>query len=331
MLRVMRSAITTVLLVVLASVTGLTQAVAAPTRMAVVRHQGRDFVNVSTWASANGLYCSWLKRGELLGLRKGTTQITLRVDSRAARVNGLNVWLLYPATMIKGFPMISVLDTETTLQPLLKKTGLKPGAKVRTICLDAGHGGKDPGHRSLGYNEKALTLLLTQELSKQLVRAGYKVTFTRRTDAFVDLPVRPALARKQKADLFISLHFNAAESSRSPAQGCEVYCLTPAGAPSTNAQGEGANTGSYPGNRNNAVNIQLAFQTQQALVQSLGVTDRGLRRARFAVLRDATMPAILIEAGFLSHPTEGRKILSAQYRQKIAIAIVKGISQFTKN
>ena len=326
----MRQCISIFLLLLLMRGGGMVQAQPASGGVAVVRHQGRDFVKLATWAYANGYQVGWVKKDEWLGLRKDENQVTFRVDSREARVNGLQVWLLFPLTLIKGCAMISVIDTENTLQPFLKKP-LKQPAKVTTICLDPGHGGKDPGHRSLGYNEKALTLLLALELGKQLRQAGYAVTFTRRTDAFVDLPDRPRMARKQGADLFISLHFNATESSRSLAQGCEVYCMTPAGAPSTNAQGEGADTGGYPGNRQNSVNLRTAYEMQKSLVRSLGVADRGLRRARFAVLRDATMPAVLIEAGFLSHPAEGRKILSASYRQKIAGGIVRAVRELGKS
>jgi len=328
MLRRMKSAITALWLVVLAGLAGI--ATGASAALPVIRHQGRDFVRVTAWAAANGFDCGWLKRDEWLGLRSGADQVALKLDSREAKINGMGVWLLFPMVLINGSPLMSILDTETTLQPLLRPEPQKAKRKVTTICLDAGHGGKDPGHRSLGYNEKALTLLLVQETDKQLRRAGFNVVFTRRTDAFVDLPDRPALARKQGADLFLSLHCNAAESSRSLAQGCEVYCLTPAGAPSTNSQGEGADTGAYPGNRNNGPNIQLAFKLQKSLVRSLGVADRGLRRARFAVLRDASMPAVLIEAGFLSHPSEGKKLLSAGYRQRIAISIVKALQEFGK-
>jgi len=130
--------------------------------------------------------------------------------------------------------------------------------------------------------------------------------------------------------LFISLHFNAAESARSSVQGAEVYCLTPAGATSTNAHGEGNGEGSFPGNRHNDQNLILAYQVQKALTRNLTVEDRGVRRARFAVLRDAVMPAVLIEAGFLSHPVEGRQILSAAYRQRIARAIVEALLAYKR-
>ena len=134
----------------------------------------------------------------------------------------------------------------------------------------------------------------------------------------------------EEADLFVSLHFNAAESARGSVQGAQVFCLTPAGASSTNARGEGGGVGWCAGNRNNDRNLFLAYQVQQALTRSLAVEDLGVRRARFAVLRDAAMPAVLIEAGFMSHPVEGRKILTAAYRRQIARAIVEGVLAYKR-
>ena len=107
--------------------------------------------------------------------------------------------------------------------------------------------------------------------------------------------------------------------------------LTPAGAPSTNAGGEGGGAGWFAGNRFNDQNMLLAYQVQKALARQLGIEDRGVHRARFAVLRDAVMPAVLIEAGFMSHPTEGRKIFSASYRREIARAIVEGIMSYRQS
>jgi N-acetylmuramoyl-L-alanine amidase len=221
-------------------------------------------------------------------------------------------------------------DAEATLRPLLSPPRNQPGAKVRKVCLDPGHGGKDPGNEIGSNQEKQYTLLLAKEVRAQLARAGLKVSLTRSADSFIELPGRPGLAKRRSADLFISLHFNAAESGRSTVQGAEVYCLTPAGATSTNARGEGNGEGSFPGNRHNDQNLFLAYQVQKALTRNLTVEDRGVRRARFAVLRDAVMPAVLIEAGFLSHPVEGRQILSAAYRQKIARAIVEGLLAYKR-
>jgi N-acetylmuramoyl-L-alanine amidase len=164
----------------------------------------------------------------------------------------------------------------------------------------------------------------------QLQRAGFAVTLTRNADSYLDLESRPALANRRKADLFLSLHFNASPSSRGTVRGCEVYSLTPAGAQSTNVRGPAGSRAAVTGNGSNDRNILLAYHLQKALVRSLGVPDRGVRRARFAVLRDASMPAALIEAGFMSHPVEGKKIFSAAYRGQIARAIVEGVLAYKK-
>jgi N-acetylmuramoyl-L-alanine amidase len=109
-----------------------------------------------------------------------------------------------------------------------------------------------------------------------------------------------------------------------------VYSLTPARASSTNAGGEGADTGPCPGNRHDSANMLLAYQLQRSLVRNLGSEDRAVRRARFAVLRTAQMPAVLIEAGFLSHPVEAKRIYSAEYRRKLAQAIVNGVLAYQR-
>src|SRR5262249_23240798 len=100
---------------------------------------------------------------------------------------------------------------------------------------------------------------------------------------------------------------------------------TPSRASSTNARGEGANSGAYFGNRQDAKNMLLAYELQKHLVRTLGVEDRGVRRARFAVLRTAEMPAVLIEGGFMTHPTEAKKIYDVGSRRQMAQAIVEGI------
>jgi len=172
---------------------------------------------------------------------------------------------------------------------------------------------------------KKYTLLLAQELQDQLKKAGIKVILTRTTDTYVDLSERPAMAHALGADLFISLHFNASVEDSRDVEGVETYCLTPVGASSTNSRGEGADSPGTDGNHNNAKNLRLAYAVHRSLTASLDVEDRGVRRARFEVLRDADMPAILIEGGYMSHPQEGRKIFTAAYRKQMAHAIVNGI------
>lgn len=292
------------------------------------RLRDTDYVRVSEWAKLQGLQMRWVKRDEAFLLTNKTARLHFTVDSRELRFNGLQLWLLYPLATRDGEVYISQLDMNATCRPLLAVAKYEPNRKVRTICLDAGHGGKDPGNQASGRREKDLTLRLAAELRDELKKQGFKVVFSRTSDRFVELSERPALAQKYGADLFVSLHFNGTGGDRSAAQGSEVYALTPVGAASTNARGEGAGSRAYAGNRNDARNLQLAYLVQRSLVRTLGSADRGVRRARFEVLREATMPAVLIEAGFLSHPTEGKKIFTAEYRKKMAQAIAAGIQSY---
>lgn len=291
---------------------------------------GKQYSLLVDWARDNDFTIWWLKKDQALQLNNHSSKILLTVDSCDAEVNGVQVRLLFPVLNRGGVVFLAQLDLDTTLQPILSPPGNRPGATIKSICLDPGHGGKDPGYQVGSYVEKRYTLLLAQELRQQLTRAGFKVMLTRTRDTLVELSERAVLAEKRNADLFISLHFNASPSSANSVQGSEVYCLTPAGAPSTNAEGQGAGAGSFLGNRNNEKNIFLAYELQKSLTQNLGVEDRGVHRARFVVLRDAVMPAVLIEGGFMSHPTEGRKILDPEYRRQMARAIVNGILNYKR-
>lgn len=294
------------------------------------RIRDTDYVRITEWAKWQGLQSRWLKRDETFQLTNKAARIEFVVNSREARFNGLQLWLLHPLVTRGSDIYISQLDVDATFRPLLAAPRNEPGKKIRTICLDAGHGGRDPGNRAYGRQEKDYTLRLAAELRDQLQKAGFKVVFSRPSDNYVEHSERANIARKRGADLFISLHFNGTGGDRSAAQGSEVYAMTPAGAASTNARGEGAGSRAYAGNRNNSKNLLLAYQIQKSLVRTLKSEDRGVRRARFEVLREATMPAVLVEAGFLSHPAEGKKIFTAEYRKQMARAIVEGIQSYKK-
>src|SRR5262245_5912843 len=193
---------------------------------------GKEYVRLSDWAKANDLEVRWIKPDETLQLTNRRAKVTLTVDSREAEINGVGVWLSFPTVFREGKVYVSQLDAQTTLQPVLSPPRNRSGATIRSVCLDAGHGGKDPGNHIGANQEKKYALLLAQELGEQLKRAGLKVSFTRSSDVFIELPTRPDLAKRRGADLFVSLHFNATDNSQRTVQGAEVYCLTPAGAPS---------------------------------------------------------------------------------------------------
>jgi N-acetylmuramoyl-L-alanine amidase len=302
---------------------------AAP-RRAVVRP---NYVSLGEWARANVSTVHWLERDKTLGLSRRGMQLTFNLDSRSdarrAQINGVQVLLALPVLYQNGHALISQIDLSETLGPVLSPPKSPRGFNVKTICLDPGHGGNDPGYQFGANDEKKYALLLAQEVRAQLKTAGFDVVMTRTTDVKIPLEDRTLIARKKGADLFLSLHFNATEQGRNEVKGTEIFCLTPAGATSSNARGEG-DTRWVTGNRNDEKNMLLAYEMQKSYKNNLAIEDRGVKRARFQVLREATMPAILIEGGFMSHPAEGRKIFDPAYRRQMAKAIVEGIQSYKR-
>jgi len=293
---------------------------------------GQNYAPLADWTRVNGLHGYTLNHGNEIILTNRNTRLVFGVDSHDVEINGVNVRLSFPVASQKNVPLISQLDIDTAIRPLIFPQKIS-ARRITTICLDPGHGGKDTGNRIGGFfshDEKTYTLALALELRDQLRKAGFNVILTRSKDVYVDLPARPAIANKAGADLFVSLHFNATENGRAEVQGPETYCITPVGAASSNAQGEGRDYGATTANRFGQNGLLLACQVQKSLVRNLGVVDRSVRRARFAVLRDAAMPAILIEGGYMTHPVEGKKIFTAAYRKQMAAAIVKGILNYQK-
>jgi N-acetylmuramoyl-L-alanine amidase len=295
---------------------------------------GQNYAPLGDWAHGNGFSGFTLNRGlEIVFTNRTSSRLVFNVNSAAAEINGVNVRLSFPIALGKGVPLIAQFDLDKTVRPLLNPSHYVDPKKITTICLDPGHGGKDSGNRVGGlfwHNEKTYTLLLAFEVRDQLKKLGFNVVLTRSSDTFVDLPVRPATANKAGADLFVSLHFNATQTGKNDVEGPETYCITPVGAASSNAQGEGADHGATTANRFENKSLMLAYQMEKSLVQNLDAEDRGVRRARFAVLRDAAMPAILIEGGYMTNPTESKKIYDAAYRKQMAAAIVKGIVAYQK-
>ncbi len=169
----------------------------------------------------------------------------------------------------------------------------------RTIVIDAGHGGFDrggvPGQR---ISEKDKTLDVAQRLKRILQAEGYRVIMTRDSDVFIPLPTRVAIANSYRGASFVSIHFNCA--SRVGANGIETYY--------------------YSGD-----SASLAASIHRNVVSGAPSENRGIRRRGFYVLRRTAIPAVLVECGFLTNPTEGRLALTGDYRQKLAEQIARGI------
>lgn len=288
--------------------------------------EGQTYVRVRDWAAAAGLAFAWVQPRHSVRLTNSKLTLQLTHDSKLLAANGINLWLSYPAKVRDDRCYVSLVDLKTTLAPLA--TPVRNRSRMALVAIDPGHGGRDRGFYSGSRFEKTYTLLLAQELKTQLARAGIKATLVRSTDEYVDLTERADRAASRKANLLVSLHYNAAGSGNAEAQGAETFVMTPVGARSTNAQGGGGNTGPSPGNLYNDPSLMLGYLIQRSLVRNLALSDRGVRRARWEVLREAKIPAVLVEGGFMSHARESQRIYDPVFRRKQAKAIADAIVSY---
>ena len=248
-------------------------------------------------------------------------------NPREVYINGIKQWLSYPMIMQNGETLISRLDLSKTLEPSLRPTMIGNLLPFHTVVLDAGHGGQDGGSPSLIGPEKAYTLDVIKDLQKSLEAKGFKVVLTRNNDTYLPLEFRADFANHAPDAVFVSVHFNS--SPDASAKGFEVFAMTPYGAASTSdAVQMPDDFRLMPGNDFDSASLALATCVHHSLLGHLVDGDRGVKRARFAVLRLTHAPAILVEGGFLSNGVESRDINDPAWRQKLADAIATGVHSF---
>jgi len=290
------------------------------------------WISLARWSRENG--CGSLRQISFaplptFALTTSNGILILHANSLVAKWDGLELHLGFAPQLIGGQPFVHVLDLEKNIEPLLYDFSL-PTKTNRVIVIDPGHGGVNGGTTNVLDNtaEKELTLDWARRLAALLATNGWEVFLTRTNDVDVSLSNRVAFTEEQKADLFISLHFNSAAPNQEQA-GLETFCLTPTGMPSTLTRGYDDDVSlAFPNNAFDAENLQYALRLHRALLQMNRMADRGVRRARFlTVLRGQNRPAVLIEGGYLSNPREARRISDPAYRQKLAVAVARALTE----
>lgn len=271
-----------------------------------------------------------LKKEDYFQLSGPAGNLIFRVESRQFFFNGARHWLSFPLRKTEGGElMVSRVDEAELLDVLLKGRRAVKGRKFEGVVIDPGHGGSNRG--ALGRNgvaEKTVTLATANELKRLLDAEGIPVVMTRTSDRYIDLDSRSRLANRHKNHLFVSIHYNM---GRSTSHGIETYALTPQGAASTGSDGKPSSRNDirYPGNDYGAESLLLANMVQRELCKHHSPAgDRGVKWARFEVLRGTQMPAILVEGGFLSHSVDAPLIATEGYRNKVAAATARGIRAF---
>ena len=254
--------------------------------------------------------------------------VHLFAGRRSITVDGVSVWLQLPPrdASTNDLRDLAAADYETLLRPILLTTSLPP-AHLQ-IVLDAGHGGEDTGARSAApeIREKDVTLDIVHRVSTRLTAAGESVILTRTHDVYVPLGERMRFAAAHHAQLFVSIHANSAPSNHC-AMGAETYILPSPGFPGTAEMIHGL-TNACPGNRYDAASALLGFAIHRNCAPQSAM-DRGLKRARYFVLKEAPCPATLVECGFLTNTNDTSRLADATYRQKFADSIAAGILEYT--
>lgn len=306
-------------------------AAANANRPASIKLDGVAYTEARPWFARLGYKAAYDPEKRVLTLGAPAGRIVLEADAREASLHGMRVFLGEPVVLHKGALFVATIDLERFLAPVLRPTQLTR-RPLRTIVLDPGHGGNDSGTRNKAaqLDEKTFTLDVARRLERLLAESdpSWRVLLTRTDDRFVGLSDRADFANAAKADLFISIHFNAV-ANNAAVRGTETYVLTPRHQRSTSSHLRSADDKTaQPGNRHDAWSAVLGAHMHRQLLAKLKTQDRGYKRARFAVLRLADCPAVLVEAGYLSNDAEARRIATPAYRGDIAEAIAAAVNAY---
>ncbi|EGK4403238.1 N-acetylmuramoyl-L-alanine amidase [Campylobacter jejuni] len=270
----------------------------------------------------------------------------------------------------KEFKLLKELDnknltlgfyTQTTNQNVNKKATQSSSKTLNTnyksgklVVIDAGHGGKDSGalsDKKGSLKEKDIVLSTALKLGNELKKRGYKVLYTRSSDKFINLRDRTKYANDKRADLFISIHANAAPNATKAksSEGVETFFLSPARSERSKKAAEKENQGDFEEinyfskqsilnflNREKIVaSNKLAIDVQKNILtqtrKKYKIVDGGVREAPFWVLVGAQMPAILIEIGYITHPNEGKRIANKAFQDLLVKGIADGVESYFYN
>ena len=304
---------------------GLLPASGAPDWI-VVKVDGRDYLSMDNIAEFYSLSAVRRKDKEA-SATSGVRSIRAIVGSPDFFINNLKFILSYPAIEHDGRVCVSRMDLVKLIEPVMRPSKIKNAEPIDTIVLDAGHGGHDHGAMSIYGPEKAFALDVVLRAKALLQATGLKVVLTRSDDTFISLDERARIASQHKRAIFIAVHFNAGGWGT----GVEAFTLAPRGVPSMMSDGPRvSDLNECRGNARDAENIALATATHAALVVKTRMFDRGLKRARFVVIRDITIPGVLIEGGFQTNPYDAKLIATAGYRQLLAQAILQAVDNYRR-
>jgi N-acetylmuramoyl-L-alanine amidase len=291
---------------------------------------GREYVSLHSFCTFYGFgYAAPSGNDRFVARNTAGHSVSFKVGSSDLYLDGVHYVLSFPIESSDHDWLVSRMDVIKLFEPILRPADIDGRHTIRGVVIDAGHGGSDNGAGSRFGNEKTYTLDTAYRLDALLRSAGLKTVFTRRTDTFVDLYERAHIASLYPDYCFVSIHYNSAMEE---ARGLETYCLSPRGAASTSsAYLTRGDIQKLPGNDYDTQNILLASMVHSEIIKlnpGDATADRGVKRARFVVIKQNVLPAILVEGGFVSNHMEAARVNRPDYRQDLAEAIARGVIKF---
>lgn len=294
-------------------------------------------------------------------MEKGRNEIILRTGSNTILVNGAHKKMDRPAVLSSGEIYVPVSFVNKNFGSIVGPEAVEEAVpskviegsriyRIKTVVIDAGHGGKDPGAtgRRSHLREKNMTLSIAKKLGAILERSGMRVIYTRSNDTFIPLQTRSNIANRSKADLFVSVHINASRSKS--LKGFECYYLSDATDDNARAL-EAFEDSSLSVNENASAehsrqldktlwdlaltenrteSSELASYICDSVEAGREAGVRGVRTARFYVLKHTNIPAVLVEIGYLSNRSEEAKLKDPAYLDRMTELLGGGILKYKK-
>jgi N-acetylmuramoyl-L-alanine amidase len=293
----------------------------------VAKIEGRDYVSVDSMKRFYS-FTKLTRSGNSITLENAKLVVNLKVGGNECLMNGVKFVFTHPVTTIGDKSYVSRMDLAKLIDPVLRPSFIKNAGEFRTVILDPGHGGKDPGATNSLGTEASYNYKVAEKTKALLTAKGFKVIMTRDSSTYLSLQERVNFANAVRENaIYISIHFN---SGGRAARGIETFTLSPPGVSHYGRDFKPADNQARIGNEHDSANIALATAVHGKILRHLGKNtfDRGIKRARFSVLSGVKHPAILLEGGFLTHPYEARLIDNEAYRNQIAVSILEAVEKY---
>ncbi len=289
--------------------------------------EGREYVGIESVKRFYN-FAKLTRTGGTVVLENAKVEMKLKVGGNECLMNNVKFVFSNEIATVGDKIYVSRVDLAKLIDPVLRPNFIQNAGDFRTVILDPGHGGKDPGATNPYGTEANYNVKVAGLVKKQLEAKGFKVVMTRNSNVFLSLQERVNFANAVKENaIYVSIHFNSGGSS---ARGIETFTLSPPGVPHYDHDFKSADLQTRAGNEHDSANIALATSVHGSILRRLGknTLDRGIKRARFSVLSGVTHPAILLEGGFMTHPYEARLIENEAYQNAIASGVVDAISKY---